>query len=542
MHERITLLIKMMKYVRIKRLFIILCLFICGILSVINILNTLLYKYLIDQVMINGYFHLFIVVFGGFLILTLLKVVINHFKATILERKLLKIKNQLKKRLFFCIFNINLNQINKKNPIDLKTLVDEDADSFGYFLERQIIYYTTVSTSIIVTCVASYYINSIMAFACTLFFIISYYQTKGLREKYENNSNELRSSRMKIQEEVRKEVTFWGDIKSYSAEDVFILEFVNQRKRISSHVLKQRIYEYVNYYLAILNNALISDFFVYLVGAVMIFLNRLSIGSFLVFLQFYNALVGYVKQVTELNLEFVKQQISVNNIISFFEGETSKREKAKIEGGDYGILMKDVCFAYDCKEIIKNFNFEFCANGKYWLHGNSGVGKSTLLSLIVGELVPQKGIILYSGQDIQKIEEGEYLKNVCMISKLMKIFNTSIRENLIFVAPEATEDVIINACKKAQFWEYIETLNDGIDTIIGENGIRISGGQKQRLLVARAFLSGAKIMILDEATSEIDAQMEEKIFKELISRKDITLIVVSHRKLNISDLTKIEVS
>ena len=174
------------------------------------------------------------------------------------------------------------------------------------------------------------------------------------------------------------------------------------------------------------------------------------------------------------------------------------------------------------------------------LVGKSGEGKSTIIDLIMKNYDINEGKILIGNYDINKLTESTIRDNISVVSQEPYIFNLTIKDNIKLVNKQASDEEIIEVCKRAQIHDFIMSKKDGYDTYIGENGITLSGGQKQRLAIARALIKKSKIILLDEATSSLDNESQEKIkqiMKEL--SKNHTVIIVAHRLSTIVDADKI---
>ena len=172
--------------------------------------------------------------------------------------------------------------------------------------------------------------------------------------------------------------------------------------------------------------------------------------------------------------------------------------------------------------------------------GKSGSGKTTILNLISKLYDVADNSIFLDGHDINSLTEESIRSNIGEISQAPYIFNASIRENLFFSKPEATEEEMIKVLKDAQIYEDIEKMEKGIDTEIGENGVKVSGGQKQRIAIARLLLKENKVIVYDEATSALDNGSQNKIVQLLETlKKDKTIIIVAHRLSTIIGADKI---
>lgn len=217
-----------------------------------------------------------------------------------------------------------------------------------------------------------------------------------------------------------------------------------------------------------------------------------------------------------------------------------KEGNKPFQGTDYGITFKDVCFGYGSNNVLRHVSLKVAPNTKTAFVGESGSGKSTLAKLLVHYYDVRSGSILIGGQNICDMSLEQLNKLVSYVSQDNFLFNTSLMENIRIGRPEATDDEVIEAAKKAQCLEFIENLPARFETLAGDCGNQLSGGEKQRITLARAILKDAPIIVLDEATAFTDAENEAKIetvLSELVHNK--TLIVIAHRLSTITNADQI---
>lgn len=274
----------------------------------------------------------------------------------------------------------------------------------------------------------------------------------------------------------------------------------------------------------------VMQFVLYFIGGILIYKRYLTIGTLLIFVQYYGMLAETVKGLSQGNADLQSDKPYIERILSRLTKVEDILEDGNKEIDAYDIVLDNVAFKYEDAEIIKDFFLVIKAGEKLGIRGASGTGKSTLLKLLLGIVQPQAGNIRYGGIDLHEIKKSALYKRIAYISQESIVFNASIIENLLMGKPDAQMDEIKDACKKACIDEFIESLPMKYDTVIGENGSSISGGQRQRLLLARAFLRDANIYIFDEITSALDGAVEERI-TEIINNieKEKTIIIVSHK-------------
>lgn len=196
----------------------------------------------------------------------------------------------------------------------------------------------------------------------------------------------------------------------------------------------------------------------------------------------------------------------------------------------YDIEFKNVNFAYDSLDVLKNVSFKINEKTSVAIIGPSGSGKSTICSLIARFYDPKSGSITLGGHDLREFTCDSLLSNISMVFQKVYLFHDTIRANICFAKPGATEEEMIEAAKKARCHDFIMSMPDGYDTVIGEGGSTLSGGEKQRISIARAILKDSPIIILDEATASVDPENEHLIQSAVSSlTKGRTVITIAHR-------------
>jgi len=204
------------------------------------------------------------------------------------------------------------------------------------------------------------------------------------------------------------------------------------------------------------------------------------------------------------------------------------------------IEFKDVQFSYPTRSdvpVLKNVNISIESGQKVAIVGQSGAGKSTIMQLLLQFHHLDGGSISIDGKDIYDYELHSYRNNFAIVPQEVILFGGTIRENILYGKPDATEAEIIEAAKQANTWDFISTFPEGLETVVGERGIKLSGGQRQRIAIARAILRNPSILLLDEATSSLDAE-SEKVVQEALHNlmKNRTSIIIAHRLATIREV------
>ena len=260
----------------------------------------------------------------------------------------------------------------------------------------------------------------------------------------------------------------------------------------------------------------------------------MTTGDFLLFTLLLGFMIAPIVQMSNIGSQLTEALAGLDrteelmNLTTEAEMENRSIVLDKIKGQ---LEFKDVSFAYeDGKDVIHNINLNVDPGNVIALVGSSGSGKSTIAGLCATFLTPQAGIITMDGVDLAKVELTSYRQHLGVVLQDEFLFEGTIRENILFPRPNATEEQLQAAAKAGYVTEFTGRFEKGLDTLIGERGVKLSGGQRQRIAIARAILADPKIIILDEATSNLDTESEALIQKSLAAlTKDRTTIVIAHR-------------
>ena len=283
----------------------------------------------------------------------------------------------------------------------------------------------------------------------------------------------------------------------------------------------------------------ILDFIFILISVYFITNKFLEISSFLIIFLYKNKVLDLINYISEIREKLADGKVSAQRVFDIISYNSFSKEtygNLNIKNIKGSIEFKNVKFKYNSNNLFNNLNFKINCNQMVAIVGKSGEGKSTILKLINKSYSTNDGEILIDNYNINTLSEETIKNNISIVSQSPYIFNLSIKENIKLANPQATDKEIEEVCKEAQLHDVIIEMQDGYDTIVGENGVILSGGQKQRLAIARALIKKSKIILFDEATSSLDNNNQEKI-KNIIksSSKDHTVIIVAHRLSTIID-------
>jgi len=347
----------------------------------------------------------------------------------------------------------------------------------------------------------------------------------------------FRKVRMKIADmnsNVENSMQGIREVKSYANEELEVTKFdeVNEDFRLA----KEKMYRIMAKFHSGMH--FLTDFYhlsVIAGGVLLIFWGKIDVSDLLAFTLFINFILDPINRLISFVEQFQQGGASFERFIEIMDIQpdiTDRKDAVSVSRIKGNLEITNLSFKYTSSEgmILDNLSLKIKQGQKVAVVGESGAGKSTLASLIPRFYEPQQGVILIDGTDIMKIKQKSLRENIGIVQQNVFMFDTTIRDNISYGKPEADESEINEAARKANILDFINSLPEGMETMVGERGIKLSGGQKQRISIARVFLKNPPLLIFDEATSSLDAESEyfiQQSMDELCQNR--TTIIIAHR-------------
>ncbi len=373
--------------------------------------------------------------------------------------------------------------------------------------------------------------SSAMALAVIIFVPFSLILSAILATKSEKHFNESRMYSGKLYSICEENLTCFDAVKIFSIENSQSAKYRETAKKYADHTEKGSFVSgLVGPVVGLINN--ISYVAICIIGAYLVINGQLDVGVMVAFIMYTKLFSSPLESIAN-GMSMIQSTIaSARRVYDYLDGkemeENERNEQTAVSGN---VEFVDVCFSYvDDKPLIEDLNLKVLPGEKVAIVGPTGGGKTTIVNLLMRFYDPKSGRILVDGKDISKMNRSDVREIFGMVLQDTVLFSGSIYDNIAYGKDGATREEVAEAARKAHIDDFIDSLSDGYDTQINEDSTNISAGQKQLLTIARAYLADRPVLILDEATSNVDTRTElliQKTMDELMSGR--TAFVIAHR-------------
>lgn len=541
---RISVYKELIKYSEGLKLPFIINVLISIVMLILNFIEPTYYRMFIDEVILNSAIYRIYTVCFGYSIIFMIRVAIKYIKQYINYT----IENTLLYRIKLKVLNRSLSLPMKNyeniNVGDLKMRFENDVDQIKDYVERQAITYSVSC----ITAVISLLLMLIIEWRLAIFSIIVIPATIIVDNIISKNEKDLqdnnRENDQKLYNWLGESIKGWREVKALNL-------YVSQERRYVKflNVYADFFSKWINYWTARvlvipkIKDEFLMQFGLYFLGGIFIITDYIEIGDLVLFITYYNMLSNSIREASVIDSDLQSNMPFINRLLDVLNKNINTDYVHITNDQEHAIVLEDVTFRYnnESRDIVKNFNYQIDQGDRVAIIGKSGCGKTTLLKLMTGLLEPTAGKVSFAGAEVHKICKSDLYETIGFVMQDNVLFNTTLRDNFWYGKNGAADEEIFGACKKACIYDFITSLPKGLDTVIGEGGIKLSGGQRQRIVLARLFLKdNIDVYIFDEATSALDEYNENLIHDALETIGiDKTIIIVSHRRSSISICDKV---
>lgn len=472
--------------------------------------------------------------FAGLMaIFYVISAVLNYFLSIAMVKIAQSVVYKMRKDLFEKMTKVKVGFFDKNQTGDIISRMSYDIDTISTSLATDLMNLITSGITLVVSFIMMLVMSPILVlvFIVTipLTFVVTRFLSKIIKRRIRVRNQQLGYLNGYSEEMITAQKT----IQSYVQEDAIYEKFKIQNEDAAQKSYKSGKYStIVGPTTNFINN--LSTVLVGAIGGILMVFGIIGLGPLTAFMLYSKRFAGPINQMSNLVADIQSALAAAERVFFVLDqpDEIINKEDALTAGISKGLVeFKDVSFGYEeGKPVLKNVSFTAEVGQTVAIVGHTGAGKTTLVNLLMRFYDVNSGVIQVDSHDVQDYNSNYYRTNFSMVLQDTWLFKGTIFENIKYGNPEATLDDVIIAAKSAKIHRYIKGLPKGYDTLVSDDGINISKGQKQLLIIARAMLSKANILILDEATSNVDTYTEVLIQEAMANlMKDKTSFVIAHR-------------
>ena len=483
----------------------------------------------------QGNFTLMMKMIAAFMFIVIADMSVAYFHKISRENLRKEFLIALKNDLFTGIMNKSFQEFRKEPPSYYVSMMQRDVKkiSTDYFDSVCGIY--RVTTSFIVTVIALIRVNPVICFINVLIAMFSVFIPKIFQERLKKNSTQASTASAEYQSVISDALIGFNTIKLYSVFSK-IKKQTEERNEASEEAECNLVK--TNYRIAYISIVCSQVGYVMTIitSAVFVYLGKINIGTILALSQLIGGILAPFQEVPMFITSLKSVSVVVDKLKKCSEVDFDNVAETQPLDEDYTLKAENVQVCFGDKKVLKDVEVEFKQGKKYIIMGDSGCGKSTLVKLFLKMSENTKGRVLLGNKNISDIPDKQLYSVVNYMQQEVFLFDDTIRNNITLFKNYSDEE-LQKAIDNAGLTEYIGDLEDGVNTRINGNGYNLSGGEKQRIGIARALLAGAKVFILDEITSNLDVSKERYIEELIMNIEGVTVIMITHR-INDATLNK----
>ena len=517
-------------YVRESRWLIIVML-LCNAAAIpVSLINPVFFQILIDDVMRERQIAVFYQVVVGLLAVYLCRLLLDAVSLGVSNRLLNRFTLSLRTDIWNTYKRLPLSTFEKEKPGNWKMRLMDDVDSLGSFIQNQVVAYLFSLIMVAVTLVLTLRMSPLMTLLCCLTLPIVFLLNAWIGRGTGRVNEGIRQVSQNYTSFTHDALQYWKEIKIQNAEDTFIGRYRMYRKRLA-----ELGYRWIRYWLyaEIFNDFkanYLTKVLVYIIGSFFVIRGRITVGQLILFGEYFSMLFSSLDSISSRNAQLrtnAPYYSRVFETLSLAQEADGEKEQPLLGG----VEAADIRYGYTPDEpVLQDVSLRVEPGGYTALVGHSGCGKTTLAKLLLLLYHPDTGSVRFDGQEAAELRRRVLYRRIGVVMQDSYLFNMSIRENLLIAKEDATESELLDACEKASIRAFVEGLPNGLDTEIGERGVRLSGGQRQRLAIARALLREPRLLLFDEATSSLDKMSEDRVNEAVREAAgQATLLVISHK-------------
>lgn len=503
------------------------CLLLSSFICIFSVISTYYFQFVIDAINKHKTINYVAYIFVSFLLLGLLKEISEFMRNKINNYLNYKINIKLNTFTFKKLIFLPYRYYSEHSSGDIVSRIN-DLNNIESFVSNIIINGVVGILLCTFSSILLFVINYKLLLISLIFIVLYAIIVLVFKNYYNKKISECQHLKSLETSNLVESISAYNTVKGINLFNYIIDKYNKKYINFSNNFYELNSVINIQKFLKNLINT-ISYLVIILVGVTLINDNELSIGSLITFNYLFSYFSEPIKNILDSSLTISEIRSSLKRITDLYCYDEEKNIASSINNFD--IKFNNLCFSYNYKEILKNINLNIHYGEKIMVAGSSGSGKSTLFKLLLKYYQAKRGQILIGGSDINDIDAKALHQNICYISQNEMLFTDSLYNNLVLEKKVPLEELneVVKACELS---DVVNSTNLGYKLFIEENGFNLSGGEKQRIVLARSILKNANIIIIDEGLSQVDVSLERKILKNILNSAS-TIIFVSHRLDNV---------
>lgn len=523
---------RLIKYVWKYKLQVVLPAVAMTIAMLLDMLNPYLAKLIVDRVIGNKEFKILPVILISLLAITITRSVLGYVKEFVADDLSSRVSKDLKIELYNHIQSLSFSYFDNMNTGELMSRIGEDIDNiwktigFGFRLLVENAAYFVIATAIL------FALDWKLAIVCTVVVLPIAYIAIKLEKVVGVTFSKISDQTAILNTTAQENISGVRLVKAFAREKHEILKFLELNKTNYKFNMEQTNI-FAKYFPLIEFLTNISSVILICLGGYLVIKKDMTIGTLVAFTMYSGMLIWPMRMIGWLMNTMAQNMASTKKIFAILDLDPSIKDSenaVQLKDIKGSIKFDNVSFKYNDELVLKNINLDVKPGETVAIMGTTGSGKTSLINLIGRFYDAYEGAVLVDGYDVKNLGLNSLRSKMSVISQDTFLFSDTIEENVKIGNSHASFEDVKSACNRACADEFINSLQDGYNTIIGERGIGLSGGQKQRISIARALVRNSSILILDDATSALDMETEYALLKNLNNiEKRITTFIIAHR-------------
>ena len=442
------------------------------------------------------------------------------------------VQHKLRIETYDHVQRLDLATLEDKRTGTLLSILNDDVNQIERFLEDGVSQIIQITVSTVVIGAIFFWVDPMIAMVAVMPIPIIFFGTFAFQRRLADKFITVREKAGLLGARLSNNLSSIVTIKSFSNEHIEKTKIEEDSEAYRSANEKAIVLS--SLVTPVIRVAVLAGFlFTLVLGGLQTLDGTMEVGVFSVLVFLTQRLLWPLRDLAELTVLYQRSMASSKRVLDLLHIPIhirSGEKKIDIKDVSGDVAFKNITFQYGDHPALSDINIDIPAGKTIGLVGESGSGKSTLMKLLMRFYEPTSGQVSVDGHVLSSLQVPSLRRSIGFVSQDVFLFHGTIAENVAYGRPDASHDEIIEACKKAEAHSFIESLENGYDTIVGERGHRLSGGQRQRIAFARAILRDPPILVLDEATSAVDNETERAIQKSLHTiSKNRTTIIIAHR-------------